>query len=178
VPLEDDAFKLFDEVRQDAMALARSASGFAAGWHGKNPGRALRLALNYELLAWAVRSDDVDEPKCVSADAMARASEYIDYANEMLDRVTGGLAIGRAEADAASIARHINSRAPKKRSEPLNERELYQTPGYSWARDAERRARALGMLEHAGWIRRPLAAAQGRPRGDWEVSARLWDEEG
>jgi hypothetical protein len=175
--LDGDAFKLFDEVRQDAMARARSASGFAAGWHGKNPGRALRLALNYELLAWAVRSDNVDEPKCVSADAMARASEYIDYANEMLDRVTGGLAIGRAEADAAAIARHINSRAPRKRSEPLNERELYQAPGYAWARDAERRARALGVLERAGWIRQPPVAGQGRPRGDWEVSPRLWEEE-
>ncbi len=176
LPLDDDARKLFDEVRQDAMTRARSACGLAAGWHGKNPGRALRLALNYELLAWAVRSDDVDEPKCVSADAMARAGEYIDYANAMLDRVTGGLAIGQAEADAAAIARYVDSRAPAMRLKPLNERELYQAPGYAWARDADRRAAALRVLDHAGWIRRPAAARQGRPRGDWEVSPRLREE--
>lgn len=177
LPLDDDALKLFDEVRQDAMRRARSACGLAAGWHGKNPGRALRLALNYELLAWAASGDDVKEPKCVSADAMARAGEYIDYANAMLDRVTGGLAIGRAEADAAAIARYINSGSVTG-LKTFNERELYQTPGYAWARDAERRAAALRVIEHAAWIRRPTAAGHGRPRGDWDLNPRLREKEG
>src|SRR5262249_39692079 len=81
---------------------ARSAASLAAGWHGKNPGRSLRLALVYQLLSWAAWDDA--EPASVSADAMARAGGYLDYAASMLDRVTAGLAIGRAEADAASIA--------------------------------------------------------------------------
>jgi hypothetical protein len=175
--LDDDAHKLFEEVRQDAMARARSACGLAAGWHGKNPGRALRLALVFELLAWAVCNDDVAEPKCVSADAMARAGDYIEHASAMLDRVTGGLAIGRAEADAAAIARHIHARGLAMRPKPLNERELYQTPGYAWARDAKRRTGALSVLERSGWMRRPANAAHGRPRGDWEVSPRLWEDQ-
>jgi hypothetical protein len=173
--LDDEARKLFDEVRQDAMRHARTAHGLAAGWYGKNPGRVLRLALNYELLAWAVRGDDVREPKYVSADAMARAAEYIDYASAMLERVTGRLAIGRAEADAAAIARHIRAREPASRATAFNERDLYQTSGYAWARDGDRRAAALRVLYQAGWIRRPDAAGHGRPRGDWEVSPRLWD---
>jgi hypothetical protein len=176
LPLDDNACILFDEVRRDAMTCARSACGLAAGWYGKNPGRALRLALDYELLAWAACDDDVPEPARVSADAMARAGAYIDHASAMLDRVAGGLAIGRAEADAAVIARHILARAPAHRAAPLNERSLYQTPGYTWARDDKRRTAALHVLDHAAWIRRSSAAGHGRPRGDWQVSPRLWED--
>ncbi|HJZ95901.1 MAG TPA: DUF3987 domain-containing protein, partial [Candidatus Solibacter sp.] len=45
VRLDEDARQLFDEIRRDAMEKARSAHGLAAGWYGKNPGRAQRLAL-------------------------------------------------------------------------------------------------------------------------------------
>jgi hypothetical protein len=89
----------------------------------------------------------------------------------MLDRVTAGLAIGRAEADAAVIARHILTT----RSPSLNERTLYQCPGWSWLRDSERRLGALRALDRAGWIRASARAGSGRPRGDWEVSPRLWE---
>jgi len=37
--LDDDALRLFDEVRREAMERARSSRGLAAGWHGKTPGR-------------------------------------------------------------------------------------------------------------------------------------------
>ena len=37
-----------DELRREAMERARSARGLAAGWHGKTPGGALRLALVFE----------------------------------------------------------------------------------------------------------------------------------
>jgi hypothetical protein len=172
--LDDDARALFDEIRREAMSRARTACGLAAGWHGKNPGRALRLALVFELLAWALRTDGTPEPANVSADAMARAGEYLDYASAMLDRVAGGLAISRAEADAAAIARYIYARPPAARSKPFNERNLYQTPGYAWVRNAERRAAALAVIERAGWIRRAVTARHGRPRGDWQASPRLW----
>ncbi len=42
--LDDKAFALFDEQRQEAMHRARASSSLAGGWHGKNPGRLLRLA--------------------------------------------------------------------------------------------------------------------------------------
>ena len=141
LPLDTDALQLFDEQRQEAMRRARAASGLAAGWHGKNPGRLLRLALVFELLAWAARDDGAPEPASVSADAVARAGGYIDYASAMFERVIGGLAIGRAEADAAQIARHVLAIArgapPHARLKPLNERTLYQMRGFSWARDAQ-----------------------------------------
>ena len=165
--LDRDALDLFDELRREAMQRARSLPGLAAGWHGKTPGRALRLALVYELLAWA--ADIGSEPRAVSADAVARAGGYLDYLAGMLDRVTAGLAIGRAEADAATIARHIVGDRPA----ALNERTLYQRPGWAWLRDAERRAEALHVLADAGWMRPATRAGNGRPRGDWEVSPRL-----
>ena len=51
--LDTDARKLFDEQRQETMRRARATSGLTAGWHGKNPGRLLRLALVFEHMAWA-----------------------------------------------------------------------------------------------------------------------------
>ena len=51
----------------------------------------------------------------------------------MLDRVSAGLAIGQTEADASVIARHILATG----APALNERALYQSPGWSWLRDAE-----------------------------------------
>jgi hypothetical protein len=167
--LEDDARWLFDELRQEAMGRARSSRGLAGGWHGKTPGRALRLALVYELLAFGGGSGP--EPRSVSADAMARAAGYVDYAAAMLDRVTAGLAIRRPEADAAVIARHIRAT----RATALNERELYQRPGWAWLRDGERRADALRVLADSGWIRPAASSGQGRPRGAWDVSPRLWE---
>jgi hypothetical protein len=168
-PLDDEARALFDEVRRDWMIRARATFGLTAGWAGKNPGRALRLALIFEELAWAVRDDA--EPASISADAMARAASYLDYAADMLDRVTAGLALTKSEADAAMIAQHLLATCPTR----LNERDLYQTKGFTWTRDAKRRASALAELERAGWIRRPAAGGHGRPRGDWEVSPRLME---
>ena len=175
--LERSAFELFDEQRQEAMRRAQAASGLAAGWHGKNPGRTLRVALAYELLAWAARGDGEPEPTSVAADAVVRAGGYIDYAEAMLERVTGGLAVGRAEADAARVARHLLGIAqgapPRSRLKPLNERTLYQTRGFPWARDSKRRAEAFMVLQEASWLMPPRGDGHGRPRGDWQVNPRI-----
>ena len=165
--LDREALALFDELHREARERARAARGLAAGWHGKTPGRALRLALVYELLAWAMAGGP--EPDEIGADAVARAGNYADYLGGMLDRVTAGLAIGRAEADAAVIARHILATPP----DTLNERALYQRSGWGWLRETERRVEALNLLAEAGWIRATRRAASGRPRGDWQVSPRL-----
>jgi hypothetical protein len=149
------------------MQRARSSRGLAGGWHGKTPGRALRLALVFELLMWS--ASDGSEPLVIGGGAMARVGCYLDYLAGMFDRVTAGLAISREEADAEAIARNIFSTRPT----ALNERELYQRPGWSWLRDNERRSHALRLLADAGWIRRSGTAGSGRPRGDWQVSPRL-----
>jgi Protein of unknown function (DUF3987) len=180
--LAGDAFDLFQTLRRDAINKARKSRGIAAGWHGKNPARLLRLALNYEMLAWSVGSGS--EPATVSADATARAGRFVDYAAAMFDRVIAGLAIDRAEADAAVVARAILESTPLDQAtdqplsgmppcRTLNERKLYQR--LTWLRDTERRRAALEVLANAGWIRpaRPKAGSIGRPPGDWEVNPRL-----
>jgi Protein of unknown function (DUF3987) len=175
--LDDDAFHLFDDQRQDSMGRARCASGLAGGWHGKNAGRLLRLAIVFELLAWAAFDVAAFEPASISADAMVRAGGFVDYAGAMFERVTAGLAITQAQADAAQIARHlltIAKAAPlRARLKPLNERQLYQHRGFTWARDPKRRAEAFAVLCDASWVRRPRADGHGRPRGDWEVNPRI-----
>lgn len=167
--LDVDGFRLFDELRQEAMRRAQTSRGLAAGWHGKTPGRALRLALVFEMLAWAAEGGR--EPNTVSADAMARAGGYLDYAALMLDRVTAGLAVGPVEADTAVIAQHI----VRRRGASLNERLLYQSQGMAWLRDARRRGDALRELADNDWIRPAAAGSKGRPRGDWDVNPRIWE---
>jgi uncharacterized protein DUF3987 len=167
--LNEDALRLFNELRFDAMIRARSSPGLIGGWYGKNPGRALRLALVYEMLSWVAQGGV--EPTTISADSMARAGGYLDYLSTMLDRVTAGLAVSVAEADAAVIARYILAT----RLNVLNERALYQQPAWSWLREAKRRAAAFSVLGEAGWIRRFAQTGTGRPRNDWEVSPRLWE---
>ena len=175
--VDTDAFTLFDEQRREAMERARAVSGLTAGWHGKNPGRILRVALVFELLAWAARDDGTSEPTSVSADAVARAGGFVDYAGAMFECVIAGLAISQAQADAAQIARHLLAIAqaapPHARLKPLNERTLYQAAGFSWARDAERRSQAFAALQGDGWLRPPRADGHGRPRRDWEVNPRI-----
>jgi hypothetical protein len=165
--LDADAFRLFEEIRRDGMEKARLLPGLAAGWHGKNPGRALRLAMVFEFLGWAARGGA--EPTTVTSDSMARAGGYLDYATAMLDRVQGGVAIGRAEVDAASIAKHLLAKGIT----TINERELYRAAGFSWARDDGRRRAAFAVLSSMNWIRKPIGDGHGRPRGDWAVSPRL-----
>jgi putative DNA primase/helicase len=164
--LDPEAFALFDDIRCDAMTRARSARGLAAGWHGKT-GRALRLAIVFDLLSWAARGGE--EPSVVGADAMARAGEYLDYLSGMLDRVTAGLALSAAEADAAAILHHILATSPQR----INERDLYQRPDWSWLRESAHRAAAFAELERRGIVRRTARAGRGRPAGDWDVSPRL-----
>jgi hypothetical protein len=165
--IEPDGFILFDELRREAMEAARSSRGLASGWHGKTPGRALRLALVFELLTWAMEGGA--EPREVSADAIVRAGGYLDYLTGMLDRVTAGLAVTGAEADAATIAREIIS----SRCMTLNERDWYKRKGWAWMRDTQRRTAALRVLAAAAWIRLAQQNDQGRPRGDWLISPQL-----
>jgi len=166
--LNHDALKLFDEMRRAAMQRSRASHGLSAGWHGKNPGRILRLAVVYELLAWTLRNDAA-EPATVSPESVARAGGFLDYAGKMLDRVTAGLALTQADGDVAVIARHLLATRPAR----FNARAFYKTAGFAWARDTKRLNAALEVLNAAGWLRRPDGGARGRPSSDWDVSPKL-----
>jgi hypothetical protein len=175
--LAGDAFALYQPLRRLAVEKSPTSRGIAGGWHGKTPGRLLRLALVYELLGWAGRGRGA-EPLVVSLDAMERAGRYHEYAGKMLDRVIAGLSIEQAEADVAVIARGIL--AARDATLALNERALYQRA--AWLRDRVRRNDAFTLLAEAGWIRKPANdpalfganASGGRPRGDWDVNPKIF----
>ncbi len=165
VRLSDEAMRLFETARHEAIEKARDAKGLAAGWHGKTPARALRLALTIEYLRWAIDSS-ASEPHDISAASMAHACTYLDYLEAMFDRVLHGLAVDEAETDAVSIMRFIvNNKA-----DLINERTLYQTSGFGHLRKKAPRQAAFNILERDGWIRRAGLALIGRKRSDWEVN--------
>jgi hypothetical protein len=174
-----DAFEQLKVLRRAAIEKARSLRELAAGWHGKQPGRVLRLALVYEMLHWAV-SDDDQPPALISADAMERAGRYLDYAAGMFDRVIGGLSIGQADADAALVARAILTKelleADRDGAFKIHVRKLYRGKGWSWLRDSMRRDDAFQLLSDAGWIRDAAIGTKGRARVAWAVNPGVWKE--
>jgi hypothetical protein len=101
--LDHDALALFNELRQEAMQRARSSRALGAGWHGKTPSRALRLAIIYELLAWAAGTRA--EHRMISADAMARVgrvtlwSRYGTNLTDNMPRIAAAVRALPAERD-------------------------------------------------------------------------------
>ena len=171
VPLSAPALQLFEEIRETAIAKARSTKGLAAGWHGKTPARALRLALTLEYLNWAT-SPQNNEPAVISAEAMAWANDFLEYLEGMFERVISGLARNGVESDAAELMELIY----RNKWQVINERELYQTPGLAHFRDTARRVPALKVLQRECWIRQKPASSMGRKRGDWLVNPLLWEK--
>lgn len=169
LPLSQEALGLFENIRRDASGKARTMKGLAAGWHGKTPARALRLALTIELLTWAV-APNLQEATEVSAESMAHAGKYLDYLGAMFDRVIGGLAADEAEADAVTIMHFIVNH----KRDILNERELYQMTGFGHFRKEDRRKAAFKILEREVWIRRASTTGTGRKPGNWEINPKLW----
>lgn len=169
-PLSTHAMNLFETIRCEAIGKARTTKGLAAGWHGKTPARALRLALVMEFLFWAAEPG-MPEPQEVSAKAMAHAGTFLDYLSLMFDRVINGLAADQAETDAATIMKHIAGQKP----DTLNERELYQSAGFGHFRNGERRRVAFKILERDGWLIQAQTFGAGRKRNDWQVNPRLWE---
>jgi hypothetical protein len=172
IELDGAAFHLFNDIRLEAIRRSRSSRGLAAGWHGKTPGRMLRVALVYELLSWAVGSRTA--PSHISVSTMTRAAAYLDYAGAMFERVTAGLSVTCEEEDAAVLARHLLEAPPDNLR--INERALYQGPGLSWLRDKERRTEAIDLLADAAWLRKPPKRGSGRPRSDWEINPKLYGD--
>ena len=158
--LDHDALTLFDELRQEAMKAHsfRSWIGVGLARQDARPGAASGARLRVSSVVGAAR------PRAARWSAETQwpgLAGYLDYLAAMFDRTTAGLAIGRHEADAAAIARHILSARPAM----LNERELYQLPGWSWLRDKARRACALRVLNSPLMKSRFFSFASGLWRG-------------
>lgn len=177
IPLSDAALALFEINRRESIDSARHSRGLLAGWHGKNAGRALRLALGIEFLSWAILPDGTPEPIEVSGDAMACAAAYLDYSTAMFERVINGLAMDVAESDAADVMEYIAplvlSHHAGNEPQVINERKLYQSKGYRHLRNSDRRRNAFKVLERYGWVQQVPTVSTGRQKGDWITNPQL-----
>ncbi len=162
--LDLEGLDLLQAIREETYMAIQTGRGAMTTWRGKTPGRLLRLALVFELLEWSLSDDP--HPYMISGDSVRRATAYLRYCAAMMERVLGDLAFIDAQRDAAELARFILTDKPA----TLNERQVYQSRGFSRLRDPQRRKAALAELHAAGWIRKIDTANLGRPAGDWEIN--------
>jgi hypothetical protein len=155
IRLGGEARAMLNVLHKETTATARSSEGVSGGWHGKTKARAVRLALVFELLAWAAGPTG-PEPKEVSTDATVRAFGYADYLSAMFTRTVDGMASDRTESDARVLAAHIR----QGNLSTLEMAGLYLQPGWRWLRDKKRRSTAIAALTEAGWV--TPAAGRGR----------------
>jgi Protein of unknown function (DUF3987) len=167
--LSPEAFDLLNDIRRVAHDQSRSSRGLAAGWHGKTPARALRLALVFEFLEWALGDDRTPAPTVISAKSMEYAGNFLEYAGDMLDRVLAGFFVEQSDADARPIAEMLIAEKP----EIVNERALSKRQGFHILRTTDRRAAAFRVLEAAGFVRPKVAKGPGRHPANWLVNPNL-----
>jgi hypothetical protein len=163
--IDDATFNVLFDLRTEVFTANQHDRGLMAGWRGKNPGRALRIALTLELLAWAATGGL--EPERVSEKALRQAADYIDYCTAMMTRVMGEMTLGETERHAASVARWILRERPAE----VNGRQLSKLPGFSRLRDPSVRTAVFERLAEAGWMRRAAGTgAKGRKPDTWTVN--------
>lgn len=162
--LDSEGLDLLHAIREETYAATQVGRGPMMTWRGKTPGRLLRLALVFELLEWSLSDDP--QPCTISGASVRRAAAYLQYCAAMMERVLGDLAFTDAQRDAAELARFILADKPA----TLNERQVYQSRGFSRLRDPQRRKNAFAELHAAGWIRKIAAVNLGRPAGDWDIN--------
>jgi len=148
---------------------ARREHGVLAEWLGKGPGRILRLAGVFELMAWS-REPLAAEPEEISADAMERAIRYFRHLEMMFRRAIAGIEPGETGNDALAVSRLI----VKKGWTHFADRDVGREPGFRWFRgerrnDKERRLNALRTLQDAGAIRREKVKTGGGIFEKWAV---------
>lgn len=183
VKLTPEAQQMFEDMRRESIMKAQSFKGLEAGWYGKTPSRALRLALTIEYLIWGV-SDASKEPTVISGEAMGHALSYLDYLSKMLERVIGGLVHDEAEEDATAIMQYIlSSKADLFQNKngvcfaTLNERTLSRTTGFNHLRDTTRRKEAFKVLARDGWVRPVHVEGKGRKPSTWSLNPALMEVE-
>jgi hypothetical protein len=168
---EPKAKARFNAARLDCKRRAREERGLVSEWLGKAGGRILRLALVYQFMTWALDPGE-PHPSIIGLDAVGRAVRYNAYAEAMLRRTIAGLEPGRTSDDARRLARMAAERG----WEHFSEREVSFSPGFSWFKGIENKARrvnVLSVLEDCGVIRRDLVKLAQNVVERWAVNPAL-----
>jgi Protein of unknown function (DUF3987) len=163
----------FNDAHLRCDEKSRRARGALAEWLGKGAGRILRLALTFEMMAWALEPTAA-EPEEISADAVARAILYFTYLASMLARTITMLEPAEAGVDATALAKLI----VKRQWRHFTNKDIGRESGFRWFRGEsrktkERRDNALDVLIDANAIRQEDVRTGGGVFKKWAVSPDL-----
>jgi hypothetical protein len=166
--LTKEARVRFSAARMDCVGRARHGHGVHAQWLAKGPGRILRLALVFELMAWSRRQGDL--PTVIGLDALERAIRYSHYAEAMLRRTIAGLEPTGVNQDALTVAKRV----VEKKWLHFTNHDVGREPGLRWFRGESREAKqrrdnALAVLTDSGAVRPEVVMTGRGPIQKWEV---------
>jgi hypothetical protein len=176
VQLVEDALPLLEEFARDLQRRQTEAGGLLRSAFGKGRGLALRLALVLEYLWWCGATGIDAPPAAISTKAFAAAAALLDrYFLPMAARVYGDAAAAPGDRHAATIARWIL----KTRPNLLNARDIRRKARLPGLSVPENVRLALAALVEADWIvliRKSSGTGGGRPREDYVVNPRVFEE--
>jgi hypothetical protein len=173
--LASEARSPFNAAKRDCERRARRERGLIGEWLGKSPGRVLRLALTFELMAWSLSGGAPSTS--IGLDALERAICYFHYAEGMLRRTLAGLEPTRSAEDALAVAKQI----VKQGWRHFTDNDVGREQGFRWFRgeDAEnkrRRDNALSVLSDAKAIRQDLVQTGRGVIQKWAVNQDLGEK--
>jgi putative DNA primase/helicase len=176
IPLTEQAATAFEEWRQEHFVEAKETSGLLGSAMGKMPGFALRLAGVLELLAWAARDDNPEQPENVTATSLGYALHLLEgHFKPMMQRVLGEAVRPAVERHAAMLAREILAR----RVAVVNARDVQRTWKLPGPNDAAHIGAALNELIEARWLYEAPTRegkTKGRQRRDYATNPLLWKQ--
>lgn len=180
LPFAPDAVEIFQQWYEGKNTDdTNAASGMLAEAFGKLNGGLARIALNFELLRWAVLKEPIDRapaPDHVSRRSVEDAMRFIEqWVKPMLRRVLAEASIPGADRNAATLARWIMQERPEK----FNARTLRHTkraalPGIKEAADMDDACTALCDI---GWLRKAgerAGGTKGRSSKSYEVNPAIF----
>lgn len=170
--LAPEAVKFLNEYRENLFNEEQATHGLYLSWLGKNPGRALRLALVIEFMIWAAEGDETPPLQVSEKTLLSVLSLLSNYFAPMAVRSFDSAALPAEAADAMVIAKYIRS----KKCRTISSRDIQRI--LLRERKAHAITEALEELVEAGWLRRPFAdiSTGGRPKKEYEVNPELWKE--
>jgi hypothetical protein len=176
VPLDDVASESFVAWMKARDASAPVGTGRFQAWHGKAPGRVLRLALVLTMMDWAF--DGVGHAPCTIRDeALVRAIYLHDeFFASHARRTFQDAALPEPERHARTIARYLASFAGGAEPSAITIRDVYRTK-HLGVTDRDKAHVAVQILVDAGWLRpAPSRAGEhpGRKSERFDIPDGLW----
>lgn len=174
LPLSDEAATLLEKYAAKNRDVVAGEFGLMAGFVGKMPANAVRLALVHELLWWA-GGEDAYEPETVSAAAMEASLGLLEeYFVPMGRRSFMDAGLPEDVRLSKSMARWIIKNSVRS----FNKRDVYRTGAIPGLNNAAKADAALACLEGAGWVshaqRREGSA--GRLQDNYQVNPLVFEK--